>query len=82
VLNATGNRSREFWACSKRWPFSELPAHWAKEADEVISLHAPERLRSVGEHYADFAQTTDEEVIRLLGASAPPDALPSTPFEP
>ncbi len=54
----------------------------AKEADEVISLHAPERLRSVGEHYADFAQTTDEEVIRLLGASAPPDALPSTPFEP
>jgi len=54
----------------------------ATEADEVISLHAPEQLRSVGEHYADFAQTMDEEVIRLLGASAPPDALPSTPFEP
>ncbi len=41
----------------------------ATEADEVVSLHAPERLRSVGEHYADFAQTTDAEVIRLLGAS-------------
>ena len=44
----------------------------AAEADEVVSLHLPERLRSVGEHYADFTQTTDAEVIRLLGASLTP----------
>lgn len=44
----------------------------AAEADEIVSLHAPKRLRSVGEHYADFTQTTDAEVIRLLGASLTP----------
>ena len=44
----------------------------AAEADEIVSLHAPRRLRSVGEHYADFTQTTDAEVIRLLGAGLTP----------
>ncbi len=44
----------------------------AAEADEIITLSAPRRLHSVGEHYADFTQTTDEEVIRLLGASLMP----------
>lgn len=44
----------------------------ATEADEVVVLHAPSRLSSVGEHYADFAQTTDAEVIRLLEASRAP----------
>ena len=35
-------------------------------ADEVVCLHAPEHFAAVGAHYADFAQTTDEEVRRLL----------------
>ena len=36
-------------------------------ADEIVSVLAPDLLRSVGAFYADFAQTTDQEVIRLLG---------------
>jgi predicted phosphoribosyltransferase len=35
-------------------------------ADEVIVLHAPADLRSVGEWYDDFRQTTDDEVIAGL----------------
>jgi predicted phosphoribosyltransferase/dienelactone hydrolase len=35
-------------------------------ADEVVVLHTPPDLRSVGEWYADFRQTTDDEVIETL----------------
>ncbi|MDA2811506.1 phosphoribosyltransferase family protein [Nocardiopsis sp. RSe5-2] len=38
----------------------------ARDADEVVCLTAPEWFQAVGEWYADFAQTTDEEVIGLL----------------
>jgi len=31
-----------------------------------VGLAAPEPFFAVGEHYEDFAQTTDEEVVRLL----------------
>ncbi len=47
----------------------DVAADLAREADEVVILHRPRHLRSVGEHYADFSQTTDEEVVRLLGVS-------------
>jgi putative phosphoribosyl transferase len=33
---------------------------------EVIALHTPSTLRSVGEWYEDFRQTTDDEVCELL----------------
>ena len=36
-------------------------------ADEVVSVFTPEHFRSVGLWYADFAQTSDEEVRALLG---------------
>jgi putative phosphoribosyl transferase len=39
------------------------------EADEVVCLATPEPFHAVGLHYADFAQTTDEEVIALLAQS-------------
>jgi putative phosphoribosyl transferase len=39
----------------------------AYEADDVVCPMQPDRLRAVGEWYDDFAQTTDAEVIRLLG---------------
>jgi putative phosphoribosyl transferase len=35
-------------------------------ADEVISLIVDPRFEAVGEHYAKFSQTTDEEVLDLL----------------
>jgi putative phosphoribosyl transferase len=39
----------------------------AYEVDEVVCPMQPDRLRAVGEWYDDFAQTSDTEVIRLLG---------------
>lgn len=38
----------------------------AEVADEVLCLHAPTAFGAVGSHYADFAQTTDDHVRRLL----------------
>jgi predicted phosphoribosyltransferase len=37
-----------------------------RECDEVVCLATPEPFVAVGLHYADFDQTTDEEVILLL----------------
>jgi predicted phosphoribosyltransferase len=39
-------------------------------ADEVVCLMSPEPFYSVGSHYRDFTQTTDEEVIHLLARAA------------
>jgi putative phosphoribosyl transferase len=36
------------------------------EADDVVCLHQPVAFRGVGEWYADFRQTTDDEVIAHL----------------
>ena len=38
----------------------------ASEADEIVCLATPDPFFAVGEHYEDFAQTTDEEVMHLL----------------
>jgi putative phosphoribosyl transferase len=35
-------------------------------ADEVVCLMTPEPFYAVGEHYDDFHQTSDREVITLL----------------
>jgi putative phosphoribosyl transferase len=37
------------------------------EADEIVCLSAPNWFRAVGLHYSDFDQTSDAEVVRLLG---------------
>ncbi len=41
----------------------------ARECDEIVCLAAPEPFYAVGAHYADFAQTTDDEVRALLDAA-------------
>ena len=41
----------------------------AGDADEVVCLETPSRFRSVGEWYADFTQTTDDEVVEQLRLS-------------
>jgi putative phosphoribosyl transferase len=38
-----------------------------EECDEMVFLATPEPFYAVGLYYADFSQTTDEEVIELLG---------------
>ena len=42
----------------------------AAQADEVVCLASPEPFFAVGEHYRDFTQTTDEEVVDLLQKAA------------
>ncbi|NKQ56237.1 phosphoribosyltransferase [Amycolatopsis sp. K13G38] len=39
-------------------------------ADEVVCLETPAWFSAIGEWYDDFAQTTDDEVIRLLSHAA------------
>ena len=39
-------------------------------ADEVVCLETPFRFMAVGQWYADFDQTSDEEVVTLLAAGA------------
>lgn len=36
-------------------------------ADQVVCLHAPQQLTSIGQWYRDFRQVTDDEVRELLG---------------
>ncbi|MBT2489921.1 phosphoribosyltransferase [Streptomyces sp. ISL-96] len=45
-------------------------ARLSSEVDEVVCLSVPQMFRAVGEWYDDFAQTSDEEVIALLGQMA------------
>jgi predicted phosphoribosyltransferase len=38
----------------------------AREADEIVCLETPEPFFAVGQWYADFPQTSDDEVVALL----------------
>ena len=40
------------------------------DADEVVCLQTPRRFQAVGQYYADFRQTSDEEVAALLDQAA------------
>jgi putative phosphoribosyl transferase len=41
----------------------------ASACDEIVCLHSPQRFYAVGAYYADFSQTSDDEVVRLLARS-------------
>lgn len=45
-------------------------AELAAEVDEVVCLEQPEFFHAIGNHYADFHQVPDEEVIAALDAAA------------
>lgn len=49
------------------------------EADEIVCVEAPPGFMSVGMHYVDFGQTTDEEVAAVLAAAAARDAGSADP---
>jgi putative phosphoribosyl transferase len=48
-------------------------------ADDVLCATTPEPLRAVGLWYADFTQTTDEEVVELLSAAPRSDGAAASP---
>jgi len=47
------------------------------DADEVVVLEQPTRLYAIGQWYDDFSQTTDDEVVRLLGRPDDGDLRPT-----
>ena len=47
----------------------ETYAAFTSEVDEILSPFTPENFRAVGQWYADFPQTSDDEVRRLLAAA-------------
>ncbi|MET9514697.1 alpha/beta family hydrolase [Streptomyces sp. NPDC002994] len=49
-------------------------ARLSSEVDDVVCLSVPQMFRAVGEWYDNFAQTSDEEVITLLGQMAAREA--------
>lgn len=49
---------------------------FAEQGVEVISVLEPEEFRSVGEHYEDFSQTTDQEVRQGLHDANNPISAP------
>ena len=51
---------------------ADAPRRLGDDADEVVSVEAPRRFGSVGQWYADFAQTSDDEVMALLERARTP----------
>jgi putative phosphoribosyl transferase len=49
---------------------SRAAAELSVVADGLVVVDMPEPFRAVGEWYADFTQTTDDEVVRTLRAAA------------
>ncbi len=45
------------------------------QVDDLVCLSTPHPLESIGQWYEEFEQTSDEEVIQLLGKSHPRDDL-------
>jgi putative phosphoribosyl transferase len=48
----------------------DIAAHLRKSVDEVVCLAEPEPFYAVGEHYLDFHQVTDPEVVEALDEAA------------
>jgi predicted phosphoribosyltransferase/pimeloyl-ACP methyl ester carboxylesterase len=53
---------------------SETLRELARLVDEAVCLMTPQPFYAVGVFYRDFTQTTDEEVIDLLGRAPKPDS--------
>ena len=47
------------------------PPDWASRlagcADDYVCVATPDRFGSVGQFYDDFTQTTDDDVVAILG---------------
>ena len=50
-----------------------------RDADAMISLATPTPFYGIGQFYADFSQTTDDEVVACLDRAAPAGRLASEP---
>jgi putative phosphoribosyl transferase len=50
-----------------------------EDADEVVCLQTPPGFYAIGQWYVDFAQTSDDEVVRLLHPAGTPEAEADPP---
>jgi predicted phosphoribosyltransferase len=50
----------------------------SEHADEVICLSVPQHFQSVGQHYVNFSQVSDEEVAGILGGHSAFDLMPKS----
>jgi putative phosphoribosyl transferase len=58
----------------------EVARKLEKEVDRLVCLATPDFFSSVGEHYSDFRQLSDEDVIALLAQAHQPErGTPSSP---
>lgn len=57
----------------------ESVARVGREADEVVCVTLPPKLRAVGRWYRDFSPVSDAEVIAALAAASPQPATASRP---
>jgi putative phosphoribosyl transferase len=48
----------------------EAVAALSTDVDDLVCLAQPALFRAVGEHYADFEQVSDDEVVRLMRMDA------------
>jgi putative phosphoribosyl transferase len=69
-LRAAGPRRLVFAApvCARD---SRTALQAESDADDIVCLNAPARFRAVGLWYADFRQTSDEDVLAALREKAP-----------
>ena len=51
-------------------------ARMGHDADELVCVQTPRSFSAIGQFYADFAQTTDDEVTACLDRAATPVSLP------
>ncbi len=51
-------------------------ARIAGAADEMVCVHTPRDFLAIGQFYADFSQTTDDEVMACLQCAAAPASRP------
>lgn len=54
------------------------------DLDQIVCLEMPDPFYAIGEHYIDFHQVPDEEVVRHLAASHEwlPDNTATSPGQP
>ena len=64
VVRAHGSAARSMLAVPVAPP--ETLRELASVADAVVCLEAPRWFQAVGQHYADFTQTSDADVVDLL----------------
>ena len=66
AVRAARTRAREVIVAAPVASWQSI-ARLEEDADDVVVVHVPRPFRSVGTHYDDFSQVTDDEVRALLG---------------